>query len=343
MSTRYHIVDHFRGLACLMVVVHHSTSAAARESVFGFEPDLGAVGVHMFFCISGYCITAAVAAARKRKESLAGFMKRRMRRIYPPYWVACACVWATLSSFTFLDTPNAEIVSFWQVFGNFTLTETWRALLVGPPPEFIMSQAWTLCYEEQFYLVCGLLLLAPSRWYLPVACALCVVTTLVSASHLEESLNGLFIVFYWLSFAPGVFLFYSLHGTTAERRVAAFGLAVSLALGSIVNTIGCATALAILLWSLHRWDSAINSWQGLHWLRWCGVISYSLYLVHAIPCKFIERFIGEARYQESLWAFGVSVPAAMVVSLSIAWPFHILIERRFMPSPAAIETVPRSF
>ena len=50
------------------------------------------------------------------------------------------------------------------------MTETWRHHLFGDPRAHFPGQAWTLCYEEQFYFVTGMLLLcARRRFFLGVA------------------------------------------------------------------------------------------------------------------------------------------------------------------------------
>jgi peptidoglycan/LPS O-acetylase OafA/YrhL len=53
--------------------------------------------------------------------------------------------------------------SGWQWLGNLTLTESWRWHAIGDQRAHFPAQAWTLCYEEQFYAVVGLLLAISRR------------------------------------------------------------------------------------------------------------------------------------------------------------------------------------
>ena len=52
-----------------------------------------------------------------------------------------------------------------QWLGNLTLTEFWVPGLLGHVPRYLegIGHAWSLAYEEQFYAVCGLLLIVSQR------------------------------------------------------------------------------------------------------------------------------------------------------------------------------------
>ena len=58
-----------------------------------------------------------------------------------------------------------------QWIGNATLTESWRYHLPfsDSPRDYIIGQAWTLCYEEQFYIVVGAALIFAARRFFSVA------------------------------------------------------------------------------------------------------------------------------------------------------------------------------
>ena len=77
---RYSMVDAWRGLAALGVVFAHLNIRV------GFS--LGDACVMVFFVISGYCIAAATFSCQRNNLGPAGYMWRRVRRIYPPYFFA---------------------------------------------------------------------------------------------------------------------------------------------------------------------------------------------------------------------------------------------------------------
>ena len=104
-QTRYLTLDHWRGLACLLVVVYHSALVSREHAglawTSGAERGLAAaivdatrtfdVGVALFFVISGYCIAAAAETAIWRQVPISRYFVRRFRRIYPPYWIVVLC------------------------------------------------------------------------------------------------------------------------------------------------------------------------------------------------------------------------------------------------------------
>src|SRR5262249_48484636 len=131
------------------------------------------IGVPMFFVISGYCVTASADAARRRPNPGPEFFYRRFRRIYPPYWtwlaVAGLGIWIVeLIHPRFFEQafiPNPQTFTIWQWLGNLSLTESWRWHLTGGVENMLLSPSWTLCYEEQFYALAGLALVAGRRFF----------------------------------------------------------------------------------------------------------------------------------------------------------------------------------
>src|SRR5262249_5807489 len=95
-DARYETLDAWRGLACLMVVVHHAGYALGWAETTGswarwltwLAVNRMNLGVTLFFVISGYCIAASLEATRRRGDTPWVFLGRRVWRIYPPYWVA---------------------------------------------------------------------------------------------------------------------------------------------------------------------------------------------------------------------------------------------------------------
>jgi peptidoglycan/LPS O-acetylase OafA/YrhL len=122
-SPRYQTLDHWRGIACLLVVIHHTllamcdhgrpeqihssvhtVNSEAIEKSDDVHPtaqgpvsqprlrnrisDQLHIGVEMFFVISGYCITASAQSIRRSGRSIREYFLRRFLRIFPPFWFA---------------------------------------------------------------------------------------------------------------------------------------------------------------------------------------------------------------------------------------------------------------
>ena len=98
-SPRFHALDVWRGLVCLLVVLEHAGVALWSEVGAGSGADgwlrrmlVAAlkltVGTALFFVMSGYCVASCIASAQRRGTSPLAFLVRRLWRIFPPYWAA---------------------------------------------------------------------------------------------------------------------------------------------------------------------------------------------------------------------------------------------------------------
>jgi peptidoglycan/LPS O-acetylase OafA/YrhL len=356
---RFESLDHWRGFACLLVIIYHSTIVylvanpadggsvrALLELTHHFN-----VGVALFFVISGYCIAAAADNSRVRGDRIGTYFLRRFRRIYPPYWIMVVC---TIAAFFLLDygwrapllsgDPWPQYRQNWytptQWLGNLTLTETWRHHVFGNIRAHFPGQAWTLCYEEQFYFVTGILLVVSRRWFFPgialvsVSTALCAAWARAAGVHVD----GFFFDGSWLLFAVGVAVFYRLRYATGVRAVALDALllmAIPLSLWLSVPIDGAIAGFAFaaaLPW-LYRFDRQVAASAALKPLLVCGQMCYSLYLVHQIPVKAVTTALYRNGATGPLSTLFVVIPVSVGVSVGLGWMFHVAVERRFLNSP----------
>ena len=148
-------LDTLRALAIVLVVVAHypkpDGGLVVRMLNFGW------IGVDLFFVLSGYLIggqlfTAMPAQKASAQEvSLRDFYLRRFLRTLPNYYVTLAA-YGLLAVWVKTDAPT-PIWRFAAFVQNF-----------GVPPTF--SPSWSLCVEEQFYLLFPMIVMAMarSRW-----------------------------------------------------------------------------------------------------------------------------------------------------------------------------------
>jgi peptidoglycan/LPS O-acetylase OafA/YrhL len=385
-NPRYQSLDIWRGVACLMVVVFHASLyglPADPPSWQSLDPATGWVagivsklwlGVPFFFVISGYCIAVTSDSARRKPRALAHFFVRRFRRIFPPYWCAClatllllAAVWAVgwpplfqhTEGFVHLENPTTFTAGQW--LGNGTLTESWLSQFTTGHATYILGQAWSLCYEEQFYALCGLLLLLSPRFFFTGAAAITACTLLLlpfSLSSSGEAWHGFFFDGRWLLFALGVLIYYKLNYPPTKYDCVLlllfllgpllFLLCLFLPAHAFASnwpitlsfelTAGSVFGMALL--GLHPADERLIRSRWLKPLAFCGKMCYSLYLVHW-P---IAELVGHALFLlgvRSPWAtFLLTVPAVTLVSVGVAWLFHVAVERRFL-NPSVIRDAGR--
>ena len=172
-SSRYESLGIWRGFACLSLVLFHSTMQVTHSEAFhqAGVTDAGSlamtiaarswIGVPIFFVISGYCILATLESQRRKQASIATYVARRARRIYPPYLAALAISivaialvenhWSPgLLTGGIFTIPHVDHLAPSQWLGNLTITEAWRSHAFGASTFHILPNTWTLGYEEQF-------------------------------------------------------------------------------------------------------------------------------------------------------------------------------------------------
>jgi peptidoglycan/LPS O-acetylase OafA/YrhL len=362
-DARYQALDAWRGLACLLVVVHHAgyalAWAEARDSWWRWLTVLAVrrmdLGVSLFFVISGYCIAASADGAVRKGDPPSAFLSRRVWRIYPPYWFAllgfvAVVAWldaAGLARFyrnelaVMLDPPRDLDWRHW--LGNLTLTETWRPHVYGPDRNVFTGVAWSLCFEEQFYLICFLAIwLAPGRLFRALGCATAALAAVRAYAWGVGGLDGLSGTFplLWHEFAVGLAVYYRLRRaeTDWEKRLVEFGLFALCVAG--LSTRGRATATAaafgLALIALRPWDGWWATAPVLAPFRACGRRCYSIYLAH-LPASVIgNQWLYELGYT-SFWArVLVMIPVVSAAGLATGWAFHAAIESRFLVPPPAL-------
>jgi peptidoglycan/LPS O-acetylase OafA/YrhL len=333
VPSRYRSLDLWRGIACLSVIVYHAGMTDRGWAKTLTEPLHH--GVTLFFVISGYCI----AAAASRSTGGLDYFWRRLRRILPPYWAMMAGAvlfmlilgWLGLAHYM-TETEISEMDRFpepswlnaWQWLGNLTLTESWRHLLIWKGgTRYFAGHSWTLMYEEQFYVVMGVLLLLRIR----LGAGVLVVTAFVAALA-RFAPPGPFFDGYWLLFAAGTAVFYWRNASpwfTAPTLIGLAGLAHFARPGLTVEFLIGGT-FAGLLYVLRPWDDQLIE-IAPDWLYACGLRCYSIYLVH-YP---LTRFLAHSLAGHGPWfAMLVITPISLTISLAVAWPFHAYVERRFM-------------
>ena len=145
-------LDTLRALAIVLVFVYHYRVFVSPEPASGWVGTVGWTGVDLFFVLSGFLIADSLLAglARGRRLALGAFYMRRGLRTWPLFWVVLAAYFTWPA-----DLGGRTPPPLWTFL---TFTQN-----VGLRPGTAFSHAWSLCIEEQFYLVLPLVLAVGSR------------------------------------------------------------------------------------------------------------------------------------------------------------------------------------
>ncbi len=373
-NPRYDTLDAWRGLACLMVVLFHAAHLTNFELPSAEPGTLDAVvghllrplahfwtGVPVFFVVSGYCIAAAADSARRRPHPAGRFFLRRFRRIYPPLWVfligsallhvPLSWLGALIGVPLDLSPTHPADVSAWSWVGSLTLTEEWRWHFVGPPKGYYHWSVWTLCYEEQFYLLCGLVVLVvPRRLFAAVAVVSAGVFLIVAGVvKVPFSTDGFFFGGPWLAFAAGIAVYYRRnYATPFARRLIDVGLLAAVVWAarsvhdwttfaqSVPAQLTAAFAAAFVIGLLEPLDARMSKWRLLLPLRWCGERCYSLYLLHGPVVYLLTHLAVAVGLTRPTHTLCVTTPVCVAAALATGWAFHRWVERRFLNAASCV-------
>ncbi|HEY2773502.1 MAG TPA: acyltransferase [Candidatus Binatia bacterium] len=324
-------VESLRGLAILMVVLHHLDGMlTAKLAAGGHAVGLlrafvagGQTGVSLFFVLSAFCLSLPIfpAATRGERFSTMSFHRRRVLRIIPAYWTAIV-VGTVLTSASTADLGRATA---WMVFANSF------SQVAAPIPPF-SAVWWSLATEAQFYVLLPLLpyCLASRRGRRIGAAAVLLysaafVEYLFSAWPLGTTTAELSLSHSVLALAPifmtGVLAaaLYASHGPAlrlrlAQSRLLSRGGADLLLLASLF---GLGTLLRWLVWfGYYRAEQrAYFGWHVIEGLCWGSV----LLLLLLAPLRSYRLFCNRALAAVGRWSYSLYLVHLPVMVYTFHW------------------------
>ncbi len=289
---KFNSIQTLRAVAANLVLLAHLSvieikyghGVALLPEWIGFG---GAVGVNLFFVISGF-VMALVA----RDAHWIDFIGARVIRIYPIYWF-----YTSLVLIVFLIRPEMVNQSFAHP------PSILKSYLLWPEDVLpLLAVGWTLIHEMYFYVVMALLIAfaAPLRIALPVwTVAVLAVPLLIDVSSPVAA-----IVFHpmTLDFIAGVAI--GLVIVNSDARGGRLCLIAGLALltagyvfygsGSVIANDRWARVIYLglpfipIVYGVAAMERR-NQWPHLRWLSKLGDASYSTYLSHVLVVSVLGR------------------------------------------------------
>ncbi|MBX9687259.1 MAG: acyltransferase [Candidatus Obscuribacterales bacterium] len=159
MINRVPSLDGLRAVSIALVILGHATASMCPDSpickgIFrGFLQ--GDLGVTMFFGISGYLITMLLLNELNQTGtiSIKNFYIRRAFRIWPAYYTYLGVI-ILFAAAGYISGPPLTYAAAAFYFWNYNFT--------GDPgtATWFLGHCWSLCVEEQFYLIWPVTLLS---------------------------------------------------------------------------------------------------------------------------------------------------------------------------------------
>lgn len=260
----------------------------------------GAVGVPLFFIISGFIMFITTRNLSSNWRDITAFIGKRIWRIAPLYYLATLAYLVVYSNFTrfVIEHPNwlLPTLLFYPSYGS----------LIGPAYGFpALAVGWSLNYEVYFYLLIALCTLAGKwRWHLllTIFIASVFIVPLITNGYVMQSLRqwytykqpyfSLMTNPILLFFAAGIVLG-KLYIT--DLKIGHIGFLNALVL---IASINFALAYVGIIQQLHGywhhffnctflllaflWRNKCKPFKIPRVLVWLGNSSFSIYLVHSI-------------------------------------------------------------
>jgi peptidoglycan/LPS O-acetylase OafA/YrhL len=321
----------------------------------------GWAGVDVFFVLSGFLITGILYDTRDDTHRVRNFYIRRTLRIFPLYYGVLLAI--------SLLTPLMHWAWTWQwiawplYLGNFlrflyphlnngfvaTLADAHLVSRAYPHFDLWLGHFWTLCVEEQFYLLWPWVVFkVRDRRRLIAICITCIVLVpiarILAIAHMPQALVTGEVVLHSTPFRFDTLLVGALialvyrgahrqYMQRVARAIVAFTVLCILPIGVFwyhfqPNLVGNAAerhtwlltfialfAGALMLRTLVPGTIPYRFFN-LRWLRLIGTVSYGAYVFHDIPRDQYDRLVGHYFHHG---AHSITAVFALVMTLGLAF------------------------
>ncbi len=201
-------LDGWRGIAVFAVIFAHlsyqiqdnENFAFALKAILSFGGVGGRLGVIFFFLLSGFLITFLLFSENKLhgKIQIGSFYLRRILRIWPLYYLTLLIGFVILPLFKNVGVENASPLLYSLFLANFD------HIYNGFPTLNTLGVHWSVCVEEQFYIVWPLLfwVMQKTKMFISLTLLLIVGSELffiVSGSKIEAGDYNLISCFKYLA------------------------------------------------------------------------------------------------------------------------------------------------
>jgi len=199
------VSQELKGLAILTIIFAHVAYALVSDSRF-LNPlsTLAGVGVNLFLLLSGYGL---IASSIKKSLSIKDFYKRRLLKLYVPFWICLILFFAADHFFLKLDYGLAYTVrAFLGLF--------WHADLYVD----VNAPFWYLSWIVMYYLLFPWLLIKKAPWLSAILMYLVTFAFISYQPHFLDQVIHLYRV-HLIAFPLGMLMGWFFNDSKYWRRI----------------------------------------------------------------------------------------------------------------------------
>lgn len=326
----FDILQIYRGIAALLVVIHHTYASFAHFNhfdvpVLAFIAKIGKLGVDFFFVLSGFIITYTTFKYRGDSSYFKKYAFNRIIRVYIPYLpisLAMLALYYLLPSLSGSDRSVSLLTS----------------LTLLPHGNPALSVAWTLIFEMFFYLVFSINFFSKKGWFYFLALWITAILSfnILGYNH-ENRFLSLIFSFYNLEFIIGVFIAYLIKYNLKPKYAYLFAASVLSFIAFLIikyleinpfpffqNLLFALSASSFVFLGVLYWNKKISA-RNLFMLT--GNSSYSLYLLHNPLQSILVRLFPKSGSQFIIFA---EFSLVVIIIGMISYLYYLIFEKKII-------------
>jgi peptidoglycan/LPS O-acetylase OafA/YrhL len=360
-------VDGMRALAAFVVFVNHAYAQVwnafwgqfppASLSLLTYSLVAGHLSVTVFIVISGFCLMLPVVrAGDKLRGGVAGFFKRRARRILPPYYGAVAfclvCIWTIIGEPTgsLWDVPIqvkgdrvaliSHLLLFQDLFGTskinyvfWSIAVEWHIYFLFPllvwgwrrvGPRFTVAGALAAGYALRIGFANSRLARASPHYVglfaLGMMAAYVVQSDEPAAVWARERFSWRAVTAACVALVCGLSGYWGWQAS--HDRIYVIDLPTAVA------------AMGLLVLASRDRRSILTRLLSFRPIVFIGTFSYSVYLIHAPLLQIMWQYALRPAHLGSVAMFAALLMPGGLLVLAVSYGFFRLFEEPFMRQPS---------
>lgn len=306
----FHTFDSLRFLSFLLVFLYHS--AIPENNFLHYFSKAGGIGVSFFFVLSGFLITYILILEKinhQNKVPLKKFFIRRILRIWPLYYLMVLFAFCTPFIISMLKLPYSDEGYYPNWFFTLTFMENYVMMYKNMLPNVSpISVMWSLCVEEHFYVIWGLIFYFISLKNIPKLIITCIIISFVFRTIYNSygiACADILTNIHYFAFGAIPAYIFTFHKEIIRsiekipavyKYIFAIAVLAFIALISNTNLIQDKKFIPIILGLLFSvlilstlGEKNVFKISDQSILAWLGKYTYGLYLIHIICIHFFNK------------------------------------------------------